>query len=111
MSRLVVHPVERLGRVVVDGVDAPGSLRTVFVSRWSTDVLGCEVWCVLSTVELGEGRSVARREWYTTPAAACAAAVRRFTTAGYGLAPFAPSTLIRRPIAPTGFVLADEVRP
>lgn len=110
MSRLVARPVEQLGRIVLDAPDSSGSMRTVFVSRWATDILACEVWLVLSTVDLGGGRQIADRQWFTTPAAACAAAVRRYTPAGYGPAPFAPSSLIRRPIAPTGFVLAAEVR-
>lgn len=110
MTSLVVHPTTRLGKVVLDAPDASGRTRSVFISRWATDVLGCEVWCVLSTVDLGDGASKASHRWFTTPAQACQAAVRVFQVAGYGPAPVAPSMLLRHPIAPTGFVLADGVR-
>ena len=109
MTALRVHPVERTGRIVVEAPDTSGSLRTAFVYRWTTNVLACEVWSVLRTVDLGDGISTARHSWHTTPAAACQAAVREFMPAGYGAPPFAPSMLLRRPIAPTGFLLADQV--
>ena len=104
-TRIVVTPVERVGRVIVDAISVLGSTKRTHVERWSTDVLGCEV---RSVHHPGEER---HRRWFTTPGAACELAARTYTIAGFGVPPIGAPTLLTRPIQPTGWIIADGVRP
>ena len=102
-QHLVAHPMEKQGEVLLS---APrlDELVTVVVERWSTDVLDVEAWCV---VEVGRER---HRKWHCTPGRAADDALRHFTIVGHGDPPCAARTLIRRPLVPRGFRIADEVR-
>lgn len=104
-SRLIATPMECLGHVLVEAPSVTGRLLRVRVERWSTDLLDCEVWCVLDA-----GHQPSVREWFTTPGVACEAAGRRFGVAGYSSAPVPSGALVRGPIRPRGWLRADEVR-
>lgn len=104
-TRLIATPMERLGHIIVEAPSVTRRLVRVRVERWSTDILDCEVWCVVDLRRLPE-----RRDWFATPGVACEAASSAFTVANHGTPPLSATTMVRGPIRPRGHLRADEVR-
>lgn len=113
---MIATPIEREHTTVVDGRDIVGRPVTVFIERWTTDLLGCRTWRVAARTARRalDGTTVTATAlvgWFAVPETACAAALRRFTTAGYGQAPCTVAQLCtRRLIGPAPLTIATEIR-
>lgn len=113
---VIATPIEREHTTIVDGRTVTGRPLTLFIERWTTDLLGCRTWRVTarSTRQALDGTPVVTTGlvgWFAVPDTASAAALRRFTTAGYGQAPCTVAQLCtRRLIGPAPLTIATEIR-
>lgn len=99
---LTVEPMSCEASVEVDGPGLTGELTRARIERWSTNMLGCEVWRTVTRGRVG---------WHRDLGTAVEIAARAFTVAGYGHPPAPPAMLASRRLWPTGWITADRITP